>query len=162
MTHQVIGGYVTFTLLVTEWRNKFRREQNELNNQANNIAVDSLLNFETVKYFSNEEHEAARYNGSLRSYVEAAVKSQTSLALLNIGQSGIIAVGLAGVMLLAAYKVVNEEMTIGDLVLVNTYLIQLYIPLNFLGTSYRMIKSSLVRFIWFFGRTSVLFFLSSI
>lgn len=107
--------------------------------------MDSLLNFETVKYFSNEEHEASRYNTQLRAYVEAAVKSQTSLALLNIGQSAIIAVGLGAVMLLAASHVAGGSMTLGDLVLVNTYLLQLYIPLNFLGTSYRMIKTSLVQ-----------------
>lgn len=111
---------------------------------ANNIAVDSLLNFETVKYFSNERHEANRYNDSLSKYVEASVKSQTSLALLNVGQAAIIAVGVAGVMLLAAKQHLEGNMTVGDFVAVNTYLLQLYIPLNFLGTSYRMIKTNLV------------------
>jgi ATP-binding cassette, subfamily B, heavy metal transporter len=103
-----------------------------------------LLNFETVKYFSNERHEAMRYDESLTKYVEASVKSQTSLALLNVGQAAIIAIGVASVMLLAAKQRVDGKATVGDFVAVMTYLLQLYIPLNFLGTSYRMIKTNLV------------------
>jgi len=117
---------------------------NEKDNDANNKAVDSLLNFETVKYFCNEDHEAARYKVSLDAKLNAAVKSQFSLVLLNVGQSGIIAVGCLAVMLLAGKEVVDGNMTVGDFVLVNTYLLQLYLPLNYLGVSYRMIKQALV------------------
>lgn len=118
---------------------------NEMNNTANNKAVDSLINFETVKYFSNEDHEANRYGESMKAYNKASIKSQTSLTLLNGAQAFIIATGLTSVMLLAAYYVYdNGRMTVGDFVLVNTYMIQLAIPLNFLGTSYRMIKAALV------------------
>lgn len=117
---------------------------NDLNNDANNKAVDSLLNFETVKYFSNEEHEAGRYGESMIAYNKAAMKSQGSLTILNGSQSLTMAVGVTLVMLLAAWEVTKGNMTVGDFVLVNSYLIQLAIPLNFLGTSYRMIKSSLV------------------
>jgi len=136
--------YIVSTLSITQWRIKFRREMNDLNNDANNKAVDSLLNYETVKYFSNEEHEAQRYGESMLAYNKAAVKSQGSLAILNGSQSLIIAAGVTSVMLLAAWEVSKGTMTVGDFVLVNSYLIQLAIPLNFLGTSYRMIKSSLV------------------
>lgn len=117
---------------------------NDLNNDANNRAVDSLLNFETVKYFSNEQHEANRYGDAMIKYNQAAIKSQGSLAILNGSQALTIAAGVTLVMLLAAYEVTKGTMTVGDFVLVNSYLIQLAIPLNFLGTSYRMIKSSLV------------------
>jgi len=136
--------YIATTLGVTQWRIKFRREMNDLNNEANNKAVDSLLNYETVKYFSNEAHEAGRYGSAMLQYSQAAVKSQGSLAILNGSQSLIIAGGVTLVMLLAAWEVTQGTMTVGDFVLVNSYLIQLAIPLNFLGTSYRMIKSSLV------------------
>mmetsp|Transcript_10566 Transcript_10566/g.26622 ORF Transcript_10566/g.26622 Transcript_10566/m.26622 type:complete len:697 (-) Transcript_10566:7-2097(-) len=143
-TFLTIAGYIVYTLLITEWRNKFRREMNDKDNEANDLSVDSLLNFETVKYFSNEEHELNRYAEALDGYVEAQVKSQTSLALLNIGQAGIIGAGTCAVMMLAAWKVVTGDLTVGDFVLMNTYILQLSMPLNFLGSSYRMIKRSLV------------------
>src|SRR5271155_667719 len=135
--------YIGFTFLVTDWRVRFRRDMNERNSEANTKAIDSLLNFETVKYFANEEHEARRYDTALRAYEHAAVKSETTLTLLNLGQGAIIAIGLVAVMILAAQGVAAAEMTVGDFVLVNAYLIQLYTPLNFLGMVYRNIKQSL-------------------
>jgi ABC-type transport system involved in Fe-S cluster assembly fused permease/ATPase subunit len=143
VTLVTIVVYIAYTVLITDWRVKFRREMNERDSEANTKAIDSLLNFETVKYFANEEHEAHRFDRALRAYEHAAVKSQTTLSLLNIGQGAIIAVGLIGVMLLAAQGVAAGTMTVGDFVLVNTYLIQLYMPLNFLGMVYRNIKQSL-------------------
>lgn len=143
-TAVTIGGYVWYTLAVTEWRIKYRREMNESDQSANTKAVDSLLNFETVKYFNNEEHEAQRYDVALRTYEHAAVKSRTTLAALNVGQAFIIAIGATVMMTMAAYGVVGGVMTVGDFVLVNAYLIQLYLPLNFLGTVYREIRQSLI------------------
>ena len=143
VTLATIVVYIAFTFIVTDWRVRFRREMNERNSEANTKSVDSLLNYETVKYFANEEHEAERYDRSLRAYERAAVKSETTLALLNIGQVTIIAIGLIGIMLLAGQGVAAGQMTVGDFVLVNTYLIQLYQPLNFLGMVYRNIKQSL-------------------
>ncbi len=143
-TAVTIGGYVWYTLGVTEWRIKYRREMNESDQSANTKAVDSLLNFETVKYFNNEEHEARRYDVALQAYEHAAVKSRTSLAALNVGQAFIIAAGATLMMGMAAFEVVGGGMTIGDFVLVNAYLIQLYLPLNFLGTVYREIRQSLI------------------
>jgi ATP-binding cassette, subfamily B, heavy metal transporter len=143
VTLGTILAYVSFTFLVTDWRIRFRREMNTRNSEANTKAVDSLLNYETVKYFANEEHEAERYDRALHAYERAAVKSETTLALLNIGQGAIIAAGLIGVMILAGEGVAAGRMTVGDFVLVNTYLIQLYTPLNFLGMVYRNIKQSL-------------------
>lgn len=143
-TVATIVAYIAFTLLFTEWRTKFRREMNERDTQANTKAIDSLLNYETVKYFNNEGHEAARYDESLRRYQTAAVKSSVTLSMLNIGQGVIVAVGLVTLMLLAAQGVRTGEMTVGDFVLVNTYLLQLYLPLNILGFSYREIKQGLV------------------
>jgi len=143
ITFATIVVYVAFTFSITDWRIRFRREMNERDSEANSKAIDSLLNYETVKYFANEEHEARRYDRSLRAYERAAVKSETTLAALNIGQGAIIAAGLIGVMILAGYGVANGKMTVGDFVLVNTYLIQLYMPLNFLGVVYRNIKQSL-------------------
>jgi ABC-type transport system involved in Fe-S cluster assembly fused permease/ATPase subunit len=143
VTLATIVVYIAFTFIVTDWRLRFRREMNERNSEANTKSVDSLLNYETVKYFANEEHEAERYDRALRAYERAAVKSETTLALLNLGQGAIVAVGLIGVMLLAGQGVAAGHMTIGDFVLVNTYLIQLYTPLNFLGMVYRNIKQSL-------------------
>jgi len=140
----VIAIYVVWTLVVTEWRTKLRREMNEANNLTTNRAVDSLLNFETVKYFSNEEHESERYDEALLAYQGASIKTQLTLSMLNSGQSVIIAIGLAAVMILAAWQTTKGKLTIGDFVLINTYLLQLYTPLNWLGTSYRMIKTSLV------------------
>jgi ATP-binding cassette subfamily B protein len=135
--------YIVYTVTVTEWRTGFRRTMNELDSRANSRAMDSLLNYETVKYFNNEEFEATRYDDSLRRWESAAVKSQTSLSLLNIGQSAIIAVTVTLIMWRATLGVVDHTMTIGDLVLVNAFMIQLYIPLNFLGVIYREIKQAL-------------------
>jgi ATP-binding cassette, subfamily B, heavy metal transporter len=143
VTLGVIVVYVAFTFTVTDWRIKFRREMNERDSEANTKAVDSLLNFETVKYFANEEHEARRFDQALAAYEHAAVKSQTTLSAMNIGQGIIIAVGLVGVMLLAARGIVAGRMSVGDFVLVNSYLVQLYAPLNQLGMVYRNIKQSL-------------------
>jgi ABC-type transport system involved in Fe-S cluster assembly fused permease/ATPase subunit len=143
VTLATIMLYIAFTFLVTDWRVRFRRDMNERNSEANTKAIDSLLNFETVKYFANEEHEARRYDAALRAYEHAAVKSETTLAALNLGQGMIIAVGLVGVMLLAGRGVAARVMTIGDFVLVNAYLIQLYTPLGFLGVVYRNIKQAL-------------------
>src|SRR6185312_3037136 len=139
----IIVGYIAFTFAVTDWRVKFRREMNERDSEANTKAIDSLLNFETVKYFANEDHEAERFDKALRAYERAAVKSQTTLSALNIGQGMIIAGGLVTVMLLAGRGVASGTMTIGDFVLVNSYLVQLYLPLNVLGMVYRNIKQSL-------------------
>ncbi|TMJ63122.1 MAG: ABC transporter ATP-binding protein/permease [Alphaproteobacteria bacterium] len=143
VTLATIVTYIAFTFIVTDWRVRFRREMNERNSEANTKSVDSLLNYETVKYFANEEHEAQRYDRALHAYERAAVKSETTLALLNVGQGAIIASGLIGIMLLAGHGVAAGQMTVGDFVLVNTYLIQLYTPLNFLGMVYRNIKQSL-------------------
>ena len=135
--------YVAFTVLVTEWRTNFRRTMNELDSKANTRAIDSLLNYETVKYFSNEEYEAKRYDEGLQRYEQAAVRSQTSLTLLNTGQSLIIASAVTLILWRATLGVIGGTMTLGDLVLVNAFMIQLYIPLNFLGVIYREIKQSL-------------------
>jgi ABC-type transport system involved in Fe-S cluster assembly fused permease/ATPase subunit len=143
ITFVTISAFIAFTLMVTEWRLKFRRRMNQQDSEAHTKAIDSLLNYETVKYFGNEEHEARRFDESRQRYEEAAVQSKTSLSLLNIGQGAIIAIGLTGITIKAGYEVAAGTMTIGDFVLVNTYLIQLYIPLNFLGFVYREIKQSL-------------------
>jgi len=135
--------YITFTVAITEWRTGFRRAMNELDSRANSRAMDSLLNYETVKYFNNEEYEALRYDESMQRWESAAVKSHTSLSLLNIVQSAIIAVAVTLIMWRAVLGVVDHTMTIGDLVLVNAFMIQLYIPLNFLGVIYREIKQAL-------------------
>jgi len=135
--------YVTFTVLITEWRTHFRRTMNDLDSRASTKAIDSLLNYETVKYFGNEEYEANRYDQGLQNYERAAVKSQTSLTLLNTGQSLIIATAVTLILWRATLGVTEGTMTLGDLVLVNAFMIQLYIPLNFLGVLYREIKQSL-------------------
>ncbi|TMH22287.1 MAG: ABC transporter ATP-binding protein/permease [Betaproteobacteria bacterium] len=135
--------YITFTVTITEWRTGFRRAMNELDSGANSRAMDSLINYETVKYFNNEEYEALRYDESMQRWESAAVKSHTSLSLLNIGQSAIIAVAVTLIMWRAVLGVVDHTMTIGDLVLVNAFMIQLYVPLNFLGVIYREIKQAL-------------------
>lgn len=132
--------YAVFTFVVTEWRTQFYRQMNEDENRANTQAIDSLLNFETVKYFNNEAHEAAQYNALLYKLENSAVKSQTSLSLLNVGQSLIISVGLTIMMLMAAKGIQNGTMSVGDFVMVNAYLLQLYQPLNGLGFIYRAIK----------------------
>lgn len=135
--------YIAFTVVVTEWRTHFRRTMNDMDSKANQKAIDSLLNFETVKYFGNEAFEASRYDQNLIRYQTAAVKSQKSLAVLNLGQQVIIAVGLVLILWRATQGVIDGSMTLGDLVLVNTLMIQLYIPLNFLGVIYREIKQAL-------------------
>ncbi|MDD2976965.1 ABC transporter ATP-binding protein/permease [Aquabacterium sp.] len=135
--------YITFTVTVTHWRTRFRREMNELDSKAHTRAVDSLLNYETVKYFNNEGFETQRYDESLDRLRQASMKSQRSLSLLNTGQQTIIAVGLIAMLWRATEGVVAGRMTVGDLVMVNAFMIQLYIPLNFLGVIYREIKQSL-------------------
>ncbi len=135
--------YITFTISVTEWRTHFRRTMNELDSKANTKAIDSILNYETVKYFGNEEMEASRYDAGLQNYERAAVKSQTSLSLLNVGQSAIIAIAVSLILWRATVGVLAHQMTLGDLVLVNSFMLQLYVPLNFLGVLYREIKQSL-------------------
>jgi ATP-binding cassette subfamily B protein len=146
-----LTSYVVFTIVVTEWRTNFRRQMNDLDSKANQRAVDSLINFETVKYFGNEQYEAVRYDENLRNYAQAAVKSQKSLALLNFGQQSIIGIGLIFILGLASSGVAKGQMTIGDLVLVNVLMIQLYIPLNFLGVLYREMKQSLADIDRMFG-----------
>jgi ABC-type transport system involved in Fe-S cluster assembly fused permease/ATPase subunit len=135
--------YVVFTIKVTNWRTHLRREVNELDSAANTRAVDSLINYETVKYFNNEEFEANRYDGQMKNWAAAQVKSQVSLSLLNMGQALIIAAGVTAMMWRASAGVAAGTMTIGDIVLVNAFLIQLYIPLNFLGVLYREIRQAL-------------------
>ncbi|WP_096701213.1 ABC transporter ATP-binding protein/permease [Magnetospirillum sp. 15-1] len=143
ITAVTIAVYIAFTLGVTEWRTKFRRAMNETDSEASTKAIDSLLNFETVKYFCNEAHEAGRYDKALSRYEHAATKSKVTLSMLNMGQGAVIAIGLTLVMIRAAQGVADGTMTLGDFVLVNSYLVQLYLPLNFLGFVYREIKQSL-------------------
>lgn len=143
VTFMALVCYVVFTVKVTEWRTHFRREMNNLDSKANQRAVDALINFETVKYFGNEAYEADRYDANLKKYAQAAIKSQKSLAYLNFGQQSIIVLGLVLILALASQGVSRGQMTIGDLVLVNVLMIQLYIPLNFLGVLYREMKQSL-------------------
>jgi ATP-binding cassette, subfamily B, heavy metal transporter len=135
--------YITFTITVTEWRTQFRIKMNEMDGQAHTRAIDSLLNYETVKYFNNEEFEAKRYDENLEKFRAASVKSQTTLSMLNTGQQLIIATALVAMLWRATQGVVDGRMTLGDLVMVNAFMIQLYIPLNFLGVIYREIKQSL-------------------
>jgi len=142
VTFGAVIVYIGFTFWVTEWRIDIRRQANELDSRANTRAIDSLLNYETVKYFNNEDYEARRYDENLRQYENAAVKTEASLGLLNIGQSFIIAIAVTLLMILAAQGVVGGTLTLGDLVLINGLLIQLYIPLNFLGMVYREIKQA--------------------
>ncbi|MET3479833.1 MULTISPECIES: ABCB family ABC transporter ATP-binding protein/permease [Variovorax] len=135
--------YIVFTVTVTEWRTQFRKTMNELDSVAQSRAVDSLLNYETVKYFNNEDFEAGRYDASLDRYRKAAIKSQRTLSMLNTGQQALIAISLVLMLWRATSGVVDGRMTLGDLVMVNAFMIQLYIPLNFLGVIYREIKQSL-------------------
>ncbi|NHQ84384.1 ABC transporter ATP-binding protein/permease [Chromobacterium vaccinii] len=143
VTLGTIGLYIAFTLLVTEWRTVYRRTMNDLDSKANSKAIDALLNYETVKYFNNEEYESKRYDRNLEAWEASAIKNQVSLSLLNAGQAAIIAIGVTLVMVLAARDVVAHRMTVGDVVLVATFITQLYAPLNFLGFVYREIKHSL-------------------
>jgi ATP-binding cassette, subfamily B, heavy metal transporter len=142
VTFAAVAVYIGYTFAISEWRMGIRRHANELDSRANTRAIDSLLNYETVKYFNNEEYEAARYDDNLRSYETAAVKSEASLGLLNTGQSLIIAAAVTVLMILAAEGVAAQTLTLGDLVMINALLIQLYIPLNFLGMVYREIKQA--------------------
>jgi ABC-type transport system involved in Fe-S cluster assembly fused permease/ATPase subunit len=143
ITIVALAFYITFTVTVTEWRTKFRKEMNEMDSRAHSRAIDSLINYETVKYFNNEEFEARRYDENLERLRRAAIKSQSTLSLLNTGQQLIIATGLVLMLWRATLGVVEGRMTLGDLVMVNAFMIQLYIPLNFLGVLYREIKQSL-------------------
>lgn len=151
ITITALVSYIAFTVLVTEWRTNFRKQMNDLDSKANTRAVDSLLNYETVKYFGNEEFEAKRYDESMQRWMRAAIKSQTSLSFLNLGQSCIIAIAVTLMVWRATTGVVEGRMSIGDLVLVNAFMIQLYIPLNFLGVLYREIKQSLTDMDKLFG-----------
>ncbi len=151
ITISALTIYVIYTFAVTEWRTNFRRAMNDLDSRANTRAVDSLLNYETVKYFNNEKFESARYDRSLERWQEAAIKSQTSLSVLNVGQSLIISIAVTLMVWRATVGVVEGRMTLGDLVLVNAFMIQLYIPLNFLGVLYREIKQSLADMERMFG-----------
>jgi ATP-binding cassette subfamily B protein len=138
-----LAAYIVFTVKVTEWRTHFRRTMNELDSRANSRAIDSLINYETVKYFGNEEWETKRYDENLRRYRKAAIKSQQSLSALNFGQQAIIGTGLVFILWRATQGVMAGRLTLGDLVLINTFMLQLYIPLNFLGVVYRELKQSL-------------------
>ena len=135
--------YVGFTLAVTEWRMHYRFDMNAYDSTANGRAMDSLMNYETVKYFNNEEHEISRYRNTMLLWEEAAVKSQSTMSLLNFGQGAIIAIGVTGIMFLAADGVANKSLSLGDLVLINTMMLQLFLPLNFLGIIYRALKYAL-------------------
>ena len=143
ITFATLAVYIVFTLFITEWRMVFRRTMNDMDSKANTRAIDSLLNYETVKYFGNEGYEARRYDEHLAKWETAAVKNQTSMVTLNAGQSAIIGVGITALMLLAADGVVKGTMTLGDLVLVNVFMLQLSVPLHFLGFVYREIKHAL-------------------
>ena len=143
ITLAALAVYITFTVTVTEWRSQFRREMNELDSKAHTRAIDALLNYETVKYFNNEAFEAQRYEQGLESFRRAQVRSQTTLSMLNTGQQLIIAMSLVAMLWRATQGVVDGRLTLGDLVMINAFLIQLYIPLNFLGVLYREVKQSL-------------------
>jgi ATP-binding cassette subfamily B protein len=143
VTFITVVVYITFTLSVTEWRMHYRVKMNSLESEANTYAVDGMLNYETVKYFNNEDYELSRYDQTLKGWEGSAVKSQNSMSLLNFGQGAVIAVGVTFMMVYAAQGVINGSMTLGDLVLVNTMMLQLFLPLNFLGVIYRALKYSL-------------------
>jgi ATP-binding cassette subfamily B protein len=143
ITFTTVALYIVFTLMVTNWRMHYRHEMNQLESKANSYAVDGMLNYETVKYFTNEAYELKQYDETLDKWEGAAVKSQASMSLLNFGQGAVIAVGVTLMMIFAAQGVVDGNMTLGDLVLVNTMMLQLFIPLNFLGIIYRALKYSL-------------------
>lgn len=139
-----VGVYSAYTLMVTQWRTQFRIHMNKAENEAGNKAVDSLINYETVKYFNNEAFEANRYNNVLKKYEAASLKTSTSLAFLNFGQNAIFSTALSAIMILAANEIVNGTMTVGDLVMVNGLLFQLSIPLGFLGSVYREVRQALI------------------
>jgi ATP-binding cassette subfamily B protein len=143
VTFITVVVYIVFTLSVTEWRMHYRLQMNSLESEANTYAVDGIINYETVKYFNNEDYELSRYDATLKNWENSAVKSQNSMSLLNFGQGAVIAVGVTFMMMFAAQGVVNGSMTLGDLVLVNTMMLQLFLPLNFLGVIYRALKYSL-------------------
>ncbi|UCB56369.1 MAG: ABC transporter ATP-binding protein/permease, partial [Thiotrichales bacterium] len=143
VTFITVVVYIVFTLSVTNWRMHYRLKMNSLESEANTFAVDGMLNYETVKYFNNEDYELSRYDQTLKNWENSAVKSQNSMSLLNFGQGAVIAVGVTFMMFYAAQGVVNGSMTLGDLVLVNTMMLQLFLPLNFLGVIYRALKYSL-------------------
>ncbi len=151
VTLATIAIYVVFTVSVTEWRTKTRREMNELDSQANSRAIDSLINYETVKYFGNEAFEARRYGQAMQAWEKVSIKNEKSIGILNSGQSAIIALGVSVLVWLAADGVVKGTMTLGDLVAVNAFLLQLYAPLNMLGVAYRQIKQSLTDMEKMFG-----------
>jgi ATP-binding cassette subfamily B protein len=155
VTLGVIAGYIVFTVMLSEWRIQFVRRMNDADTEANAKAIDSLLNYETVKYFGNELHEARRYDVGRRRYETAAIRSSRTLSLLNIGQGVIIAIGLAAVMVMAGNGVVEHTMTVGDFVAVNAFLLQLYAPLNMLGFAYREIRGALVNMEKMFGLLDV-------
>ncbi len=144
VTLLTIVGYGIFTYSISNWRLKFRKRMNETESRANTTAIDALINYETVKYFNNEQLETERYNNNLKNWQQATYNSEASLAVLNIGQATIIAVGLTLLMVMAGQNVVNGKMTLGDFVLVNAFLLQLYVPLNFLGYVFRTLQNSLV------------------
>jgi ATP-binding cassette subfamily B protein len=151
VTFLTVAAYVYFTIRVTEWRIRFRREMNTADEAAATRAVDSLLNYETVKYFNAEDVEAARYDSAMADYEVMAVRSRTSLSVVNIGQGTIIAFGLMAVMAMAGADIQKGNLTVGDFVAVNTYLLQLYLPLNFLGWVYRELRQALVDMERMFG-----------
>lgn len=144
VTFVTVAVYIVFTFVITEWRMKYRHHMNAMDSKANSQAVDSLINYETVKYFGNERFENRRYGETLAEWENAAVKSQTSLSGLNVGQGSIIAIGVTIIMILAARQVIDGQMTLGDLVLVNAFMLQMFIPLNFLGVVYSQLKHALV------------------
>ncbi|ETW06166.1 hypothetical protein H310_03747 [Aphanomyces invadans] len=144
ITVGTLTAYTGFTIVVTQWRTDIRRRMNKLENQASGHVIDSLMNYETVKYFNNEAHEASKYDATIKQYQDASLKTQTSLSFLNAGQNAIFSAGLTGVMYLATQGIADGALTVGDLVLVNGLLFQLSIPLNFIGSVYREVRQSVV------------------